>query len=89
MRHPPPHLPDKVVIEVRGDLLRPNTLTPADLAQLPRRRILADLHCVAGLSALSLAREGAPFPDRYGILIEPILTPGSHVQYVVFVGLDG
>ena len=86
---PPPQPPTDMVIEVTGDLARRVALRPEDLAGLPRRRVDAALHCVAGWSAVGLDWEGVPFADLYRLLIEPALAEGARVRFLVFVGLDG
>ena len=72
-----------------GELARHVSLRPEDLAGLPRRRVDAALHCVAGWSAVGLAWEGVPFADVYRLLIEPALVEDARVRFLVFVGLDG
>ena len=86
---PPPVPPTDMVIEISGELTRRASLRPEDLAGLPRRRVDAALHCVAGWSAVGLAWEGVPFADVYRLLIEPALAEGARVRFLVFVGLDG
>ena len=49
----------------------------------------ADLHCVAGWSAIGLRWEGVAFADVYGEVVAPRLADASHVTHVVFEGLDG
>ena len=55
-----------------------------DLAQLPRRELLADFHCVAGWSATGLRWEGVPFAAFFERYIAPARPP-----YLVFAGADG
>ena len=87
--HPPPQIPDGMSIEITGQLTRHVSLTSGDLESLPRRIVVADLHCVAGWSALDLQWEGVAFPDLYRLVIEPALIDPTKVGYIVFVGLDG
>ena len=87
--HPPPEAPAGLTITVQGDLTRQVALTPAELADLPRRALTADFHCVAGWSALGVRWEGVAFADVHRLLVEPALAEGARVRYVVFVGLDG
>jgi DMSO/TMAO reductase YedYZ molybdopterin-dependent catalytic subunit len=86
--HPPPETPEGMTVEVTGELTRRVSLAPVELIDLPRREVLADLHCVAGWSAIGLRWEGVAFRDLYHLVIEPALAPGAHVRYAVFVGLD-
>jgi DMSO/TMAO reductase YedYZ molybdopterin-dependent catalytic subunit len=87
--HAPPEPPEGMTIEIVGELARRVSLAPADLTGLPRREVVADLHCVAGWSAVGLRWEGVAFADLHRLLIEPALRPTARVRYVVFVGLDG
>lgn len=89
LTRPPPQWPAGTTVDVVGDLVRRVSFSPAELADLPRRELSADFHCVAGWSALDLLWEGVPFVDLYRLLVEPALTEGARVRYVVFVGLDG
>jgi DMSO/TMAO reductase YedYZ molybdopterin-dependent catalytic subunit len=61
----------------------------ATLATLPRRELIADLHCVAGWSATNLHWEGVAFETFYRMIIEPSVQPGTSVTHVAFGGLDG
>lgn len=87
--HPPPEIPEDMRIDVGGELTRHVSLTPAELTDLPRHEVVADLHCVAGWSAVNLRWQGVRFSDLYRLVIQPALTAGCRVSYVVFVGLDG
>lgn len=87
--HLPPEVPEGLMIEVIGELTRRVALAPSDLADLPRRELVADLHCVAGWSAVGLRWEGVAFRDLYRLLVEPALAQQARVRYVVFVGIDG
>ncbi|QLE70811.1 reductase [Streptomyces rectiverticillatus] len=89
LHHPPPPVPADPVIEIGGVLTEALTLSVADLAELPRRELGADFHCVAGWSATGLLWEGAPFRTLYRTRVEPLLEPGTSISHVVFEGLDG
>jgi DMSO/TMAO reductase YedYZ molybdopterin-dependent catalytic subunit len=87
---PPPDIPDEPEIEIRGPAVsNPLTVPLAHLAGLPRRRLTADFHCVAGWSATGLLWEGVAFEDLHRLVIQPALCPGASVTHVVFRGLDG
>jgi DMSO/TMAO reductase YedYZ molybdopterin-dependent catalytic subunit len=88
LSHPPPGAPAGWGIEVAGELTRRVSLGPDELAHLPRREVVADLHCVAGWSAVGLRWEGVPFSEVYHAVVEPALAERARVTYVVFVGLD-
>lgn len=85
---PPPPVPAEPAIEIAGAVTKPITLTAADLADLPRREITADFHCVAGWSATDLRWEGVGFDTLYRETIEPALPPDTSITHVVFGGLD-
>lgn len=89
LHHPPPPVPEHPVIEIDGAVTAPVILSETDLAQLPRQRMEADFHCVAGWSATGLVWEGTPFTTFYRLRVEPALRPGATISHVVFEGLDG
>ena len=89
LHHPPPEIPPDHAIEISGAVTGTVTLPLAELAQLPRRELTADLHCVAGWSAVNLRWEGVAFPTFYRAVIEPALDRTSPVTHLVFTGLDG
>jgi DMSO/TMAO reductase YedYZ molybdopterin-dependent catalytic subunit len=86
---PPPAVPSDPVIEIGGALAEPVTLPVARLAELPRRELTADFHCVSGWSATDLHWEGVAFADLFRAVIEPVLPAGTAITHVVFAGLDG
>ncbi len=86
---PPPEIPSQPKLEIAGAALNTTAVPVADLAGLPRRELTADLHCVAGWSALDLRWEGAAFDAFYKSMIEPSLEPGAGITHLVFEGLDG
>ena len=89
LHHPPPGVPENHAIEISGAVTTPFALPLAELARLPRREITADLHCVAGWSAVGLRWEGVAFTTFYKEIIEPALDGAPPVTHVVFRGLDG
>ena len=86
---PTPTIPDDPVVEIGGVVTEPFAVPVADLVTLPRRRLVADFHCVAGWTATGLRWEGVAFADVYRLRIEPSLRPGALVTHVKFRGLDG
>lgn len=89
LEHPPPEPPEGMTIDVTGELVARVSVAPDDLAALPRREVVAALHCVAGWSAVRLRWAGVAFSDFYRLVVAPALVEGARVEYVVFVGLDG
>ena len=88
-RRPPPSVATGSVIQVTGEIGHPVTLDAAILEGVPRLDVNADLHCVAGWSAVGLAWEGWAFRDIYDLLIRPALAEDAVVAFFVFVGADG
>lgn len=86
---PPPAVPSDPVIEIGGALAEPLSLPVARLAELPRREITSDFHCVSGWTATDLHWEGVAFGDLFRAIIEPALPAGTVITHVEFAGLDG
>ncbi|MFF3227512.1 molybdopterin-dependent oxidoreductase [Nocardia suismassiliense] len=89
LHHPPPPVPADPAIEISGPLTETLTLSVAELANMPRKQLDADFHCVAGWSATGLRWEGTAFEPLYRTRIEPLLQSGATVSHAVFEGLDG
>jgi len=89
LHQPPPKVPDHPRLEITGAVRAPTTVAVTELVSLPRREIVADLHCVAGWSATGLRWGGVAFSDLYRTLIEPSVRSGATITHVVFEGLDG
>ncbi|MBV9293441.1 MAG: molybdopterin-dependent oxidoreductase [Frankiales bacterium] len=85
---PPPEVPDDPCIEIGGAVARPVVVRLEELRALPRRELVADLHCVAGWSATGLRWEGVPFATFYGAFVEPALAPGATISHLSIVGAD-
>jgi DMSO/TMAO reductase YedYZ molybdopterin-dependent catalytic subunit len=86
---PAPVVPADPVITIRGAVIEAFDVPVATLATLPRRELVAHLHCVAGWSATNLRWEGVSFETFYRTIIEPALVSGTEVTHIVFRGLDG
>lgn len=84
-----PAVPEDPEIEIAGAVAEPFAVALADFATLPRRELIADLHCVSGWSTTNLKWEGVGFEAFYRQIIEPKLRQGDAVTHVVFAGLDG
>ena len=89
LHRPPPEVPDDPRLEITGAVRAPTAVDLRELGSLPRREIVADLHCVAGWSATGLRWGGIAFSDLYRTLIEPSVPSGTAITHVVFEGLDG
>jgi DMSO/TMAO reductase YedYZ molybdopterin-dependent catalytic subunit len=86
---PAPAVPNDPVIEIGGAVAKSFAVPLATLATLPRRELIADLHCVAGWSATNLRWEGVAFETFHRMVIEPSVQAGTSVTHVAFGGLDG
>ena len=86
---PAPTVPPDPVITVGGAVTRAVEVPVVALADLPRRAVAADFHCVAGWTATGLRWEGVPFEAFYRTIVEPVLEPGATITHVAFRGLDG
>jgi DMSO/TMAO reductase YedYZ molybdopterin-dependent catalytic subunit len=89
LTQPAPSVPADPVLEIRGAVTAPFAVPLTALADLPRRELTADFHCVAGWSAAGLRWEGVAFRTAYAALVEPALRPGATITHLVFRGLDG
>lgn len=86
---PAPAIPADPSIEISGSVCDDLAVPLTTLAELPRRELNADFHCVSGWSATGLCWEGVPFADFYREIIEPALSPDLAITHLVFEGLDG
>jgi len=84
-----PEIPAAPRIEIGGSVRDNFPLPLAKLAELPRRELTADLHCVSGWSATGLCWEGVAFAAFYSEFIDPALAPGVEITHLVVEGLDG
>jgi DMSO/TMAO reductase YedYZ molybdopterin-dependent catalytic subunit len=89
LHEPPPAVPSDPAIQVGGAVDEPFEVSLTELSSLPRRKLRADFHCVAGWSATDLEWEGVPVSDFYRERIEPALPANTTVTHLVFAGLDG
>src|SRR3712207_7787734 len=89
LHDPAPSVPADPVIEIDGAVTDPFAVPLSGLAELPRREMTADFHCVAGWSATGLRWQGVTFRDFFRSVVEPGLPPGTSVTHVVAGGLDG
>src|SRR4051794_27957350 len=74
-------------VRIAGEVSGPTAIAMRELGDMPRRRMVADFHCVAGWSAESLRWEGVPFRTLYDTVIAPVAASG--ITHVSFVGVDG
>jgi DMSO/TMAO reductase YedYZ molybdopterin-dependent catalytic subunit len=80
---------DPPVIRVEGAVARRLEVPLSRLAELTRRTIIADFHCVAGWTAQDLHWSGVTFRTFYEMVIAPEAIPEPGVSHVLFRGADG
>jgi len=76
-------------LQVVGDVASPCEIRLSDLAPLPRREQVSDLHCVATWSRLEIRWGGYRIRDVYESVIAPRAKPHPEVRYVWLKGADG
>jgi DMSO/TMAO reductase YedYZ molybdopterin-dependent catalytic subunit len=79
-------VPPSPTLEIAGDVARGARL---DLADLPRRDVVADLHCVTTWTRRGLRWSGWAFRDVWERLVVPRTSPAPDARFVVVHGLDG
>lgn len=89
LAEPPPTVPSAPTLRIGGAVTEPFDVPLSALADLPRRELAADFHCVAGWSATGLRWEGVAFETFYRTYVEPALAPGGSITHLTFRGLDG
>jgi DMSO/TMAO reductase YedYZ molybdopterin-dependent catalytic subunit len=86
---PPPAISELALIRVTGAVATPLALPISRLAELPRRDVVADFHCVTGWSAKGLHWSGVAFRTFYELVIVPEAGPHPGVSHILFEGADG
>jgi DMSO/TMAO reductase YedYZ molybdopterin-dependent catalytic subunit len=86
---PPRPAAQPALIRVAGAVARPLEVPVARLAELPRRDLVADFHCVTGWSVPGLHWGGVAFRTFYESVIVPEAGPEPGVSHVLFEGADG
>lgn len=86
---PPPRISEPAVIRVEGAVARHLEVPVSRLAELERRALLADFHCVAGWTAQGLHWGGVTFRTFYETVIVPEAQPAPGVSHILFQGADG
>jgi DMSO/TMAO reductase YedYZ molybdopterin-dependent catalytic subunit len=85
----PPVIAEPALIRVAGAVARPLEVPVSRLAQLERRAIVADFHCVTGWTAQGLHWGGVAFRTFYESVVVPEASPAPGVSHVRFEGVDG
>lgn len=86
---PPPPIAEPALIRVTGAIARPLEVPVSRLAELPRRDLVADFHCVTGWTVPSLHWGGVAFTTFFESVIVPEACPIPGVTHILFRGGDG
>jgi DMSO/TMAO reductase YedYZ molybdopterin-dependent catalytic subunit len=86
---PHPRIAHPALIQVAGAVAHPLEIPVSRLAELPRRDLVADFHCVTGWTAPGLHWGGVAFRTFYDSVIVPQAGPEPGVSHLVFAGADG
>lgn len=86
---PSPLVGEPAVIRVEGAVARRLEVPVSRLAELKRRAIIVDFHCVAGWTAQDLHWGGVTFRTFYESVIVPEAKPELGVSHILFRGADG
>jgi DMSO/TMAO reductase YedYZ molybdopterin-dependent catalytic subunit len=86
---PPPLIAQSALIRVTGAVAHPLEIPVSRLAELPRREMVADFHCVTGWTAPRLHWGGVAFRTFYESVIVPEAGPEPGVSHLLCEGADG
>lgn len=89
LHRPPPPVPDRPVLLVRGEVDEPFSVDLAALAVLATADQTSDLHCVSGWSAVGLRWSGIGFAAFYDAVVAPRLRPDMQITHLLLTGHDG
>lgn len=76
-------------IRIDGHVKTAFEVPVAELLNMKREQITADLHCVAGWSCRGLRWDGVRFGSFYETTIAPRIPPDMRVSHLPFLGADG
>jgi DMSO/TMAO reductase YedYZ molybdopterin-dependent catalytic subunit len=86
---PPPPVAEPALIRVAGAVAHRLDVPVSRLAELERRDVVADFHCVTGWTAPGLHWGGVAFRTFYESVIVPEAGPDPGVTHILFEGADG
>ncbi len=86
---PLPEMPDEPRLRITGAVDEPGEIESDELASLPRREQVSDLHCVTTWTKQGLRWGGWRLADLYQHLIVPRFRPDPEARWLVLFGLDG
>ncbi len=85
----PPLIAEPALIRVAGAVAHHLEIPVSRLAELERRDIVADFHCVTGWTAPGMRWGGVAFRTLYESVIVPEAGPEPGVSHILFEGADG
>jgi DMSO/TMAO reductase YedYZ molybdopterin-dependent catalytic subunit len=86
---PPPSITKPAVLRVAGVVAHPLALPVSRLAELSRRDVVADFHCVTDWSVQGLRWSGVAFRTFYDMVIVHEAGPHPGVSHILFEEADG
>lgn len=86
---PPPRTATPALIRLAGAITHHLEVPVSRLAELTRRDVVADFHCVTGWTAQSLHWGGVSFRTFYESVIASEAGPQPGVSHILFHGADG
>ena len=86
---PPPLIAKPALIRLAGAVEHHLEVPVSRLAELKRRDMVADFHCVTGWTAQGLHWGGVSFRTFYESVIAPEAGPEPGVSHILFQGADG
>ncbi len=84
-----PEVPAEHRLRITGAVEEPGEIGLDELASLPRREQVSDLHCVTTWTKQALRWGGWRLADLYRDLIVPRFRPRPEARWLVLFGLDG
>jgi DMSO/TMAO reductase YedYZ molybdopterin-dependent catalytic subunit len=84
-----PQIPAAWHLKITGDIEQARTITPQQLAQLPRSQQRSDFHCVTTWSKVGLQWGGVRFRDVYEAWLRPLTSASPAITHIIFRCLDG
>ncbi len=84
-----PEVPDEPRLRITGAVEETGEIPIEELASLPRREQVSDLHCVTTWTKRDLRWSGWRLADLHERLIAPRFQPRPEAKWLVLFGLDG
>jgi DMSO/TMAO reductase YedYZ molybdopterin-dependent catalytic subunit len=84
-----PQIAQPALVRIGGAVARQLQVPVAHFAELKRRELVADMHCVTGWTAQGLRWGGVSFRTFYESVIVPEAGPDPGVTHILLEGADG